>query len=119
MNKRLSAKDYKRILSEVTEYAYNYLIHIHKEIESAKKTTDKTSQDLANLDALVHTFDLVNDIIHPAHTASKEFVKIHPSFIDYIHKMHEAQVKKHNPEPCWCSSCKESADSLGVDTKII
>lgn len=117
MNKRISTKDYKRILSEVTEYAYNYLVHIHKDIAAAKKAENKTEQDLRNLDALVHTFDLVNDLIHPAHDISRDLIKIHPSFVDYIQEMHEKQVKAHNPEPCWCSSCKEKEAKLSVETK--
>ena len=119
MNKRLSTKDYKRVLSEVTEYAYNYLVHIHKDIQEAKKVENKSEQDLRNLDALVHTFDLVNDLIHPAHNISRSLLKIHPSFIDYIQDMHEKQVKAHNPEPCWCSSCKNLEENLSVKTKEI
>ena len=117
MSKRLSSRDYKRVLSEVTEYAYNYLVHIHKDIQEAKKVESKTEQDLRNIDALVHTFDLINDIIHPAHDISRSIIKIHPSFICYIQEMHKAQVKEKNPEPCWCSSCKELAGNLSVATK--
>ena len=115
--KKLRSQDYKAVLSEVTEYAYNYLVHIHKEIQEAKKNENKTEQDLRNLDALVHTFDLVNDIIHPAHTISRSILKIHPSFIDYVQQMHTGQVKKHNPEPCWCSSCRELEEKLSEKTK--
>lgn len=107
MSNRLTAKDYKRVLSEVIEYSYNYLVHIHKDIEKLKKIEKKSESDLRDLDALVHTFDLVNDIIHPAHDISRTLIKIHPSFISYIQDMHKAQVKDKNPEPCWCSSCKE------------
>lgn len=117
VSKKLSSRDYKRVLTEITEYAYNYLIHIHKDIQNAKKIENKSEQDLGNLDALVHTFDLVNDIIHPAHNISRSILKIHPTFIDYIQEMHIKQVKEHNPEPCWCSSCKESVGNLSVKTK--
>lgn len=109
MSNRLTSRDYKRVLCEITEYAYNYLVHIHKDIEKLKKIENKSEQDLADLDALVHTFDLINDVIHPAHDISRSILKIHPSFVSYIQEMHIAQVKKHNPEPCWCSSCKKVA----------
>lgn len=106
MNKE-KRKDYKKVLSEVIEYAYLYLVHIHKDIQDAKKIEKMTDQDLRNLDALVHTFDLVNDLIHPAHNISKHLVKMPESFIDYIKEMHTKQVKEKNPKQCWCSSCKE------------
>ncbi len=108
MSTRLSSRDYKRVLSEVTEYSYNYLIHIHKDIDKIKKKEDKSEADLRELDALAHTFDLINDIVHPAHDISRSLIKIHPSFVDYIQDMHKSQVKDKNPEPCWCSSCKDT-----------
>ena len=109
--RKFTPADYKRILTEVTEYAYNYMVHIHKEIQEVRKIEDKDDQVLRNLDALVHTFDLVNDLIHPAHDVSRKLLEVHPSFIDYVKKMHVEQVRKHNPEPCWCSSCREEAQA--------
>lgn len=118
MSKVLTSRDYKRVLSEVTEYAYMYLVHINNDMVIAKKDgKDKTPDEQAHLDALVQTFNLINDIIHPAHLISYNLLKIKPSFIEFCQKMHALETKDKNPESCFCGSCQDFAQNLRDNAK--
>jgi hypothetical protein len=108
----IGAKESRQLLRELMLNGYSHLKALNNEMQALKITDPATApeEDQRKLQALMHTFVLINDLIHPAHEAAKRLLhKCDTRFIDYCMNAQRVAFESKMVETCPCSTCKTQA----------
>ncbi len=109
----VSAKEARHLLRELMLNSYSHLKALNNEMQSLKikDPAAASEEQQRTLQALMHTFVLINDLIHPAHEASKKLLYLcDTKFIDFCINAQKVAFETKMVETCPCSSCKSKPE---------
>lgn len=112
MTKKYTARDYRRILTDVVTNGYYHIQAINNEIQAMKiaDPKDASQSDQDKLRALTLTMTLINDLIHPAHEISRKIVDDKQDLINYCVNLQKIAFTNKLIDPCFCSVCKDEVE---------
>lgn len=108
-NTLVGAKEARQYLRELMLNGYSHLRALNNEMQSLKikDPATATEDQQRQLQAMMHTFVLINDLIHPCHEISKKLLnKCDTRFIDFCMTAQVEAFRAKMVDECPCLACK-------------